>query len=67
MWKAGAACNVATCLTLPSAATSALAKVHALTTLCFHEGVAPAERTAALDQAVAAMPAVEKECRVEVR
>jgi hypothetical protein len=67
LWKAGPAANVAAALGLPLAATSPLAKVHALTTLCFQEGVAPAERNAALDQAVAAMPALEKECRVEVR
>ncbi len=42
-------------------------QVVALTTLCSLEGCPPAERSAALDQAVAAMPAVDKECRAEVR
>ncbi len=67
LWKTNGANAIATATALPSAATSQLHRVIALTTLCFQEGVTPADKASAVDQAFAAMPAVERECGIEVR
>ena len=66
LWKANGVNGIAAATALPSAATSQLHRLLTLTAVCTFEGVPVVEKGTALDQALACMPAVEKECGLEV-
>ncbi len=61
---AGSAVAVATAF--PTAASSALHRVVALTTVCLHGDVCAADKAAALEQALAAMDAAALDCGIQV-